>query len=72
MISLGDLPIWAVVLLCLAIAVVLALQNVSWLLWVRAMLNRQQRGGASARDDSASESKERTDSRRRGVASEGE
>ena len=58
----GDLPIWAVLLLCLLIAAILTVQNVGWLLSVRAMFHRQRPKGGSAAGVSAAEPKEGTQS----------
>jgi hypothetical protein len=43
-----DLPIWAVLLLCLLIAAVLTVQNLGWLLSIKAMRDRQRRKSRSA------------------------
>ena len=46
-----DLPIWAVLLLCLLLAAILTLQNLGWLLSSRAMFAwRRRRGGDSVPD----------------------
>jgi hypothetical protein len=55
----GDLPIWAVLLLCLLVAAILTLQNVGWLLSARAMLHRQRPKGGSRREAPAVEPEER-------------
>ena len=55
-----DLPIWAVLLLCLLIAAVLTVQNLGWLLSIKAMRDRQRRKGQSAPEAPAAEAEERT------------
>jgi len=58
-----DLPIWAVVLLCLLLAAILILQNLGWLLSSRAMFAwRRRRGGDSAPDAPTAEPEESTGS----------
>jgi hypothetical protein len=55
-----DLPIWAVLLLCLLIAAVLTVQNLGWLLSIKAMRDRQRRKSRSAPEAPAAETEERT------------
>jgi hypothetical protein len=58
-----DLPIWAVVLLCLLLAAILILQNLGWLLSFRAMFAwRRRRGGDSGPDAPTAEPEESTGS----------
>jgi hypothetical protein len=56
----GDLPIWAVLLVCLLVAAILTVQNVGWLLSARAMLRRQRRNGGFAPEAPAAEPEDRT------------
>jgi hypothetical protein len=55
-----DLPIWAVLLLCLLIAAVLSVQNLGWLLSIKAMRDRQRRRSRSTPEATAAEAEERT------------
>jgi hypothetical protein len=55
----GDLPVWTVVLLCLLVAGVLAAQNVGWLLWAKALLERRSRPLGAAPRTPPSEPAER-------------
>jgi hypothetical protein len=55
-----DLPIWAVLLLCLLIAAVLTVQNLGWLLSIKAMRDRQLRKGRFAPEAPPAEAEERT------------
>ena len=56
-----DLPIWAVLLLCLLLAAILTLQNLGWLLSSRAMFAwRRRRGGDPAPDAPTAEPEEST------------
>jgi hypothetical protein len=55
-----DLPIWAVLLLCLLIAAVLTVQNLGWLLSIKAMRDRQRLKGRSGPEATAAEAEERS------------
>jgi hypothetical protein len=65
MIIFGDLPTWAVVLLCLLVAAILVLQNLGWLLWAKAMLDRQRRNSGSGPDTPTAAAEQRADGDRR-------
>ncbi len=57
-----DVPIWAVVLLCLLVAGVLAAQNLGWLLWAKALLDARSRSSGPAPAAPTGEPEERTGS----------
>ena len=46
--SVGDLPTWAVLLLCVLAAAVVIVLNLGWLLSARALLDGQRRKGGPA------------------------
>ncbi len=58
----GNLPTWAVVLLCLLAAGILAAQNLGWLLQARALLDGRRRPGGSGPKAPNSEPEQRTGS----------
>jgi hypothetical protein len=53
-----DLPIWALVLLCLLITALLTLQNLGWLLSSKAMFDWRRRKGGTPPEKPAAEREE--------------
>jgi hypothetical protein len=52
----GDLPTWAVLLLCVLAAAVVIVLNLGWLLSARALLDGQRRKGGPAPEAPAAKS----------------